>query len=235
VIKAYVLNYREALVNDFVLSEGGRTVRPLRSDIQDWRVTFVDTGLRATVGDRLLAVREHLGDDELFLANYSDALTDLPLPSLLDAHRASGAAASFLSVRPTFTFHLVSSQDGRLAIRSAAEADLRINGGFFAFGREIFDHLRPGEELVEAPFRRLIELDRLHAYRYDGFWAPMDTLKDQQRLEALYLRGNPPWAIWERDTPAPSGDPTLETYGVAEAIAAALPQLAPGRRNGSPA
>ncbi len=195
-IKEYFLNYREALVNDFVLSEGGRTVRPLRSDIQDWRVTFVDSGLRATVGDRLLAVREHVSDDDLFLANYSDALTDLPLPMLVEAHRASGAVASFLSVRPTFTFHLVSSEGGRLAIRSAAEADLRINGGFFAFGREIFDHLRPGEELVEAPFRRLIELDRLHAYQYEGFWAPMDTLKDKHNLEALAATGDPPWEVW---------------------------------------
>jgi len=205
-IKEYFLNYREAVMNDFVFSEGGRTVRPLRSDIQDWRITFVDTGLRATVGERLQAVREHVGGDEVFLANYADALTDLPLPEMVAHHRASGAVASFLCVRPTFTFHLVSSDGGRLAIRSAAEADLRINGGFFVLGRDIFDELRPGEELVEGPFRRLIERDRLRAYRYDGFWAPMDTLKDQQTLEALYLQGHPPWAVWERDAPAPADD-----------------------------
>jgi glucose-1-phosphate cytidylyltransferase len=73
-----------------------------------------------------------------------------------------------------------------------------VNAGFFAFRSEIFDYIEPGDELVEAPFRRLIEQGRLHSFRYDGFWAPMDTLKDVQNLEAQWEAGDPPWAVWSR-------------------------------------
>ena len=98
-------------------------------------------------------------------------------------------------------FHVVTlAEDDRVtAIRDVATADLWINGGFFVFRREIFDYIRQGEDLVEEPFRRLIAEDKLMAYPYDGFWAPMDTLKDKQHLEALLESGNAPWARWERN------------------------------------
>jgi glucose-1-phosphate cytidylyltransferase len=203
IIKEYFLNYREALANDFILSEGGRRVELLRSDIQDWRITFIDSGLRANVGQRLLSVRDHIGKDEVFLANYADALTDLPLPLMLERHVASNKIASFLCVRPGSTFHVVSCEDEKLAIKTVVEANLWINGGFFAFRKDIFDYIRPGEELVEEPFKRIIEKDQLLAYRYEGFWMPMDTLKEQQQLEALYMVGEPPWAVWEHPAQAP--------------------------------
>ena len=87
-IKDYFLNYSEAVSNDFVLSGGGRELKLLTQDIEDWRVTFVETGLNSTIGQRLRAVREHLGDDEVFLANYSDGVTDLHLPTVIDEFNA---------------------------------------------------------------------------------------------------------------------------------------------------
>ena len=204
VIKEYFLRYSEALSNDFILAEGGTKLDLLSTDIQDWRITFADTGHHSVVGQRLLNVRRHIGDDEMFLANYGDTLTDAPLDSLVDDFRRSGRIAAFLCVRPTYSFHLVEfGDDNRVTgIEHVQHSDTWINGGYFLFRREIFDYLRPGEDLVEAPFGRLIAEGQLMGFRYDGFWAPMDTLKDKQELDALYERGDPPWAVWRRQDPA---------------------------------
>ena len=200
VIKDYFLHYNEALSNDFVMSEGGRSVELMQTDIQDWRITFVDTGLQASVGERLRAVRRHLQDEELFLANYADVLTDVRMDELVADFRGRGQVAGFLSVRPRYTFHVVDSVDGgRVSgIRNVDESDLWINGGHFILRPTIFDYMEAGDELVERPFERLIEARQLMTYRHEGFWAPMDTLKDMQTLEELYQGGEPPWALWRR-------------------------------------
>ncbi len=200
VVKSYFLDYNEAISNDFVMEDGGRSLNLLQTDIQDWRITFAETGINTIVGQRLRAVRPYLGDDDVFLANYGDTLTDAPLPELVDAFLRTDNVAAFLAVRPTYSFHLVDSDpDGRVrSISHVREAETRINGGYFVFRKEIFDYIGEGEELVEEPFRRLIDEGRLMAFRYNGFWAPMDTLKDKQELDALYDTGAPPWAVWMR-------------------------------------
>lgn len=207
VIKDYFLRYNEALSNDFVLDGKAGAVTLLQSDIDDWRISFIDTGLNANIGERLRAVRSFVADDEMFLANYGDVVTDAPLDTFIEDFRKRGKLAAFISVRPTsYSFHVVRfGADGLVAgLDDVHSADIWINGGFFIFRREIFDYLRPGEELVEAPFARLIAENQLISYRYDGFWAPMDTLKDVQTLEAHYESGRAPWALWQRDR-APEG------------------------------
>jgi glucose-1-phosphate cytidylyltransferase len=201
VVKSYFLEYSEAISNDFVLSDGGRSLELLRTDIQDWRITFADTGVHTIVGQRLRAIRPYVEDEDMFLANYGDTLTDAPLPELIETFERSDAVAAFLAVRPTYSFHIVDSNPGGevRAIRSVDEADLRVNGGYFIFRRAIFDYIREGEELVVEPFRRLIDEGKLLAFRHDGFWAPMDTLKDKQDLDALHERGNAPWEVWLRN------------------------------------
>jgi glucose-1-phosphate cytidylyltransferase len=193
VVKDYFLHYEEALANDFVLD--GRDVQLLSSDMDGWRITFLDTGMRATIGERLKAAEEHVGDDELFLANYGDGLTDAPLDEMVTALADSGKTGLFISVRPSLTYHMVEAdEDGVVtSIGPIDSANVRINGGYFVFRRRIFDDINPGEELVEAPFRRLIERGELLAYPYDGFWEPMDTIKDKQKLDALLESGNVPW------------------------------------------
>jgi glucose-1-phosphate cytidylyltransferase len=197
-IKEYFLRYNEALSNDFVLSEGGRSLELLSRDIDDWRITFADTGLHSNIGQRLLAVRRYVESEEIFLANYGDNVSDAPIDEFIDDFRGRDAVAAFLLVKPTHSFHVAELDDGNrvTGIRHVADSGLRINGGYFIFRREIFDYLRPGEELVEEPFGRLIDARQLIAYPYDGFWAPMDTLKDYQTLEAMAERGRPPWAVW---------------------------------------
>jgi glucose-1-phosphate cytidylyltransferase len=197
-IKDYFLNYDECISNNFVLSKGGKDIQMLNSDIHDWSITFVDTGVHANVGQRLKAVQEHLRGEETFLANYSDGVTDMPLPEYLEHFQERGKIASFVSVRSPHTYHVISTKGDMVrSIQHINKSSIRINGGFFAFRNEIFDYLHEGEELVEQPFQRLIDQEELIAYRYDGFWAAMDTFKDRQQLEDLYTRGNAPWELWK--------------------------------------
>jgi glucose-1-phosphate cytidylyltransferase len=197
-IKNYFLNYSECTSNDFVMSEGGKKLDLINTDIQDWRITFAETGMNASIGQRLQAVEKYLGDDQEFFANYSDGLTDLPLPEQLDHFRKMNKIATFMSVTPRLSYHMVSSSDTGLVevIQDLSKGGLRINGGYFIFKRDIFKYMNAGEELVCEPFQRLIKEQQLLAYTYDGFWAAMDTFKDKQILYEIYSRGNAPWEIW---------------------------------------
>ena len=200
IVKNYFLNYNEYLSNDFVLSQGGKHLQLFHSDIEDWNITFVDSGLHSNIGQRLKAVERYLGDDEVFLANYSDGLSDLPLPEQITHFHQQGKIASFLCVVPNLSSHFVSfSEDGVVqAIDNVRAADLRINGGYFVFHRDIFRYMQDGEELVQEPFQRLVAQREVIAYKYDGFWGAMDTFKDRQHLDELCARGNAPWEVWKR-------------------------------------
>jgi glucose-1-phosphate cytidylyltransferase len=194
-IKDYFLNYNEALSNDFILTDGGRSVELLQRDIDDWSITFVNTGLQANIGERLRAVAQHLEGEEMFLANYGDVLTDAPLPDMVTKLTESDAVALFLCPRPTYTFHIVEMDgDNRVrGIEDVTKSGLRINGGYFVLRQEIFDFLDEKADLVDDAVSALIAENRVLAYPYDGFWAPMDTLKDRQTLEGLVASGRAPW------------------------------------------
>jgi glucose-1-phosphate cytidylyltransferase len=198
-IKEYFLTHNELLTSDFVLEGRGPDARVelLNSDPVDWRVTFVDTGLNLTIGERLKAIDPHLGDDDVFLATYGDGLTDAPLPDVIDAFYERDKIAMFLSVKPQFNAHLVAAQpDGTVTrVEHLSASDVRINGGFFVFKREIMDWIQPGDELVEETFERLIANGEVIAYSYDGFFRPMDTIKDRQNLEAMHESGRAPWIV----------------------------------------
>jgi glucose-1-phosphate cytidylyltransferase len=177
------------------LSNGGREIELLARDMDDWRITFVDTGAQTAIGQRLKMVEPFLGDDQVFLATYGDALTDVPLADVIATHEQSGQTAVLMSVRPRLDYHLLHSRpDGTVtSVERLTEADVRINGGFFVFRRDIFDVIGADEDLVEEPFARLIERGELLAYPYDGFWEPMDTIKDKQKLDGLFETGRAPW------------------------------------------
>jgi glucose-1-phosphate cytidylyltransferase len=196
-VKDFFLAYNEALANDFVLSGGGKDIRLLRTDIDKWSITFVDTGMQTTIGGRLKAVESFIGDDESFLATYGDGLTDAPLDQMIERLDAEQKTALFLQVRPTSNMHVVQTESNGLVrrIEDITTSDIFINGGYFVFRREILDLIEPGDELVERPFERLIESEQLLGFKYEGFWEPMDTLKDKQKLEALWESGRAPWRI----------------------------------------
>jgi glucose-1-phosphate cytidylyltransferase len=217
-IKQFFLNYDECLSNDFTFSNGGKSVALANSDIHDWNITFAETGLQSNIGQRLRAVQKYIGDDEAFLANYSDGLTDLDFDRYLAYARQHDAVATFLSMRPNQSFHLAKTDANGVvtSIQDVVQANLRINAGFFVLKREIFDYMRPGEELVIEPFQRLICERQLAAYEYDGFFAAMDTFKDKQQLDSLYESGRPPWEVWRAgrsETPRRSVPAAAETVG----------------------
>jgi len=200
-IKDFFLNYNECLSNDFVLSKGN--VELLGRDIDDWRITFVNTGLHANIGERLYAVRRYLEADEMFLANYADGLSNLCLPDQIARLKASDCVASMVCVPAPHTFHIVSMDGERRVskVEHVGESLVRVNGGFFVFRREVFDYMKAGEELVHEPFQRLIKERKLLAHPHDGFWANMDTFKDKQRFEDMLTRGDAPWKVWEKREP----------------------------------
>ena len=204
-IKNYFLEYEESVSNDFVLSRGGRKLEFMQRDIDDWRITFVDTGLGSTIADRLRLVETHLNGEEIFLANYSDGLTDFPLSQMIDEFSRRECYASFLSVQPRSssldTVHL--SDDGSVrSIRCMKDSDIWVNGGYFVLRKEIFRYIEPGEELVHEPFKRLISESRVWSQRYSGFWQCMDTFRDKQMLDELEASGAAPWCLWKNGHPA---------------------------------
>jgi glucose-1-phosphate cytidylyltransferase len=207
-VKDYFLNYAETTSNDFVLCGGD--VRLLGSDIKEWTITFVNTGLDSPIGERLRRVRPYVEGEETFLANYADVLTDAPLNDMIDVFKASDAVASLMAVPPQSAFHCVDVGDGNLvaSITTLQEMPLWENGGYFVMRPEIFDYLPEGGDLVTDACVPLAAEGRMLAYRHRGFWHPADTVKERTALEAAYRSGRSPWMVWEQPPEAPgSRDP----------------------------
>jgi glucose-1-phosphate cytidylyltransferase len=197
-IRDYFLNYREAMTNDFTLYAGEGRVELHGSDLDDWKITFVDTGLHSNIGQRLLRVKDYVANEEMFLANYADGLSDIPLDRQVDRFSGSEMIADFASVRSSQSFHAAhADNDGVVhAMGSLPDQQLWINGGYFVLRPEIFDYMEEGDELVEQPFKRLIDQRRLSTFRWDGFWKCMDTFKDKIDFDRMEARGNCPWMAW---------------------------------------
>jgi glucose-1-phosphate cytidylyltransferase len=206
-IKEFFLNYDEYLTGDFVLSNGKKKHKLFKSDVEEWKITFAETGLNSPLGERLLAVKKYVDDDEMFLANYSDGITDLHLPDLIDFSIKRGKIGVFITVKPSVVFHYVSTTKDYYVkdICQLNQTPLRINGGFFVFKNQIFDYINPGEDLVNEPFQRLIKKKELLAYKYDGFWASLDTYKDKQRLDELASKNASSWEIWNNNSQKKNG------------------------------
>ncbi len=196
IVKKYFINYKIAESSDCVISEFGSKVELIGEKPLDWRVTLVDTGVWRNIGERLCAVKHFVNNEEVFLANYSDGLSDAPLDDMIARFKASGKIGCFLAVHPPVSFHLAEFDERGTVnrIRSSHQSDVWINGGYFIFRREIFDYIEVGEELVVEPFNRLIKAGKLMAYKYEGFWRAMDTLRDRQILEEMVERGETPWS-----------------------------------------
>lgn len=209
-IREYFLSYNEAMSGDFTLDAGTRAVELHDRDFDDWKITFVDTGLHSNIGQRLLRVRKYLGSDQAFLANYADGLSDLPLDRQIAQFMAQQhLVASFAAVSSSQSFHVVSTDDAGIVTRMGAMPDqqLLINGGFFVFRSTIFEYIEEGEELVEQPFARLIAERRLAAFRWSGFWQCMDTFKDKISFDRMEARGTCPWMLWHKH---PASGPDLD-------------------------
>ena len=197
-VKDFFLNYDETRSNDFVLDGDGQ-VDLFKTDISEWRITFVDTGLHSEIGERLRRVRRFVADDEMFLANYADVFTNAPLHDIVQRFAASDAVASLLAVPPQSSHHVVDVDDTGLVTEVMPMRDLRQweNGGFFVLRQEIFDYLGEGDDLVGDAIPKLVKERKVLAYPYRGFWSPADTVKDRAQMEERYARGSCPWMVWD--------------------------------------
>lgn len=199
-IKSYFRSYDETAANDFVMKNGGRDIELLKRDIEDWRISFIDTGTGSNIGQRLMRVKHLLDGEDEFMANYADGLSDLNLETYIDWFRHKGKVASFVSIPAPHTFHVVDA-DAENQVRGlqlVSQSDVRVNGGFFIFKRAILDQIREGEELVLEPFSRLAAERQLLAYPYNGFWRNMDTFKDKIGLDEMWTKDQAPWRVWKR-------------------------------------
>jgi glucose-1-phosphate cytidylyltransferase len=200
VVKDYFVHYDETQSNDFTLMAGGRNIEMHSTDINDWNISFIDTGLHSTIGERLMRVRPLVENEDMFLANYADTLTDAPLDELIERfRRAPDAVASMLAVPPVSTHHVVEvADDGEVTgVRAVTDLMQYENGGYFVMRPSIFDELRDGEDMVPEAFDRLVPQRRLLAHRYSGFWRAADTFKDRAELENMFHRGQCPWMLWD--------------------------------------
>ncbi len=211
VIKKYFM-YKAGPTENVVSSNCCMVLRLTTPDMHGWIVNLVDTGENSNIGQRLLAVRDYIGDDEVFMANYSDGLTDLDLDLYVEHFFRQKRIASFLCVKPSQSFHVVDVDcDGQVRqLQPVGKSDLWINGGYFIFKRDIFDYICHGEELVQEPFYKLIAKGELVAYRNPGFWACMDTLKEKKMFDEMYACGDTPWAVWEASSNGAHERPQLE-------------------------
>lgn len=166
---------------------------------EPWRVTVVDTGAETMTGGRILRVREYVEDDT-FMLTYGDGVSDVDINALLDFHRASGKKATITGVQPAGRFGAMGIDDDQLvtAFQEKPKGDGGwINGGFFVCEPSVFDYIDGDDTFWERePLERMAEEKQLAAYLHDGFWQPMDTLRDKQQLEALWYSGKAPWRLW---------------------------------------
>lgn len=232
-VKDYFVRYDETQSNDFTLVAGGRDIQLHSTDITDWNISFIDTGLRSSIGERLMRVRALVEQEEIFLANYADTLTDAPLDALVERFRnAPEAVVSMLAVPPVSTHHVVEvgEHDEVTGVRAVTDLMQWENGGYFVMRPGIFDALREGEEMVPHAFARLVPQRRLLAQRYHGFWRAADTFKDRAELEDMFHRGECPWMLWDpnRSGAAPLTVPAVVPDPTASAVVpdAADPALA---------
>ena len=194
-VKEYFLNF-QALDSDFSIDLASGKVKHLRQSAKKWKLDLVDTGAETLTGGRLARLKPHLRRSGTFMLTYGDGVADLDIRKLFAFHKKHGKLATVTAVRPPARF-------GGMRFKGARVTEFKekpqtgegwINGGFFVFEPEVFDYLDGDATVLEgAPLENLTREGQLMAYKHQGFWQCMDTLRDRQLLETLWAGGNAPW------------------------------------------
>jgi glucose-1-phosphate cytidylyltransferase len=198
-IKEYVLGFR-ARYSDFTVDLSSGELAYERTDESAWKITLVDTGSETQTGGRLLRVADRVRPNGTFMLTYGDGVADVDVQALLEFHRRHGKLATVTAVRPPARFGAITiGEDGEVQqfVEKSQLDEGWINGGFFVFEPEVID-LIDGDsvELERAPLERLAADGELMAYRHEGFWQCMDTLRDKHLLDELWSSGSAPWKVW---------------------------------------
>lgn len=197
VIKDYFANYF-LHVSDVAFDVVNNKMQVLQNGAEPWRVTVTDTGLETMTGGRLKRARRYL-DEEDFCLTYGDGVADINLTQLIEFHRQQKTLATVTAVSPAGRFGaLVTSGNKVLSFREKPEGSGWINGGFFVLSPRVIDYIEGDQTTWEGdPLERLAREGQLAAYPHEGFWHPMDTLRDKHQLESLWSDGNAPWKVWK--------------------------------------
>lgn len=201
VLKNFFLNYKYYR-DDFEFSLSKDEPRFLTRKTEDWKITFIDSGVGAQTGERLMSVRNFIGEDENFGFTYGDGLSDIDLSKLASFHSSINLMVTMSGVLipnryGTFEFdtHIVKS-----FAEKPRDANSLINGGFFFIKREIFDFMTDADQNWERDvLPKLANIKQLGVFRHDGFWQSMDTVRDRNHLESLWSSNSAPWKIWAND------------------------------------
>ena len=198
ILKEYFANF---LLNssDVSISLKDNKITFLKNTSEAWRVTLIDTGLHTMTGGRLKRVESYLEGEENFFVTYGDGLADVDIRTTLKAHQSHGKIGTVMAVRPPGRFGALKLYGNKVVEFSEKTDgnDAFINGGFFVFSKRIFKFLRDDNSILEQePLRELSICGELHAFKHEGFWHPMDTLRDKTYLEVLWLNKGAPWKVW---------------------------------------
>lgn len=197
-IKEYFTNYFYHM-SDITVDMQNNKVEIHKNEAEPWKVTLVDTGDQTMTGGRVKRVQKYVGEED-FMLTYGDGLSDINIAELVKYHKKKQQFATLTAIRPAGRFGALNlSADGTVnefVEKPKGDGDY-VNGGFFVLGPQVFDYIKDDATIWErAPLENLAKDGQLNAYRYDGFWAPMDTLRDKQYLEGLWERNQAPWKKW---------------------------------------
>lgn len=198
VIKEYFANH--ALhTSDVTIDIASGELQMHVINAEPWRVTLVDTGDNSMTGERLRRVRSYLEGEDIFCFTYGDGLSNVDVNAQIKFHRSHGKLATITAVTPPPRYGALDIHDGYVTefVEKPSDSNTQINGGFFLLSQGVFDYIDTGNVPWEqTPLQRLATDRQLVAYKHDGFWQPMDTLRDKRHLEELWVSGNAPWKIW---------------------------------------
>jgi len=197
-IKDYFLNYC-ALNSDIMIDLAKGNVTLMNGAAEPWNVTLVDTGMGTQTGGRILRLRKYVEGDPFFFATYGDGVANIDIRRQIEEYRAAGCPCMLTAVRPPSRFGALELEHGK--VKSFTEKPQAgegwINGGFFIFSNRLFDFLKDDETILERePLESLAAGEELSAYMHEGFWHPMDTMRDVKRLNELWEKGEAPWKVW---------------------------------------
>jgi glucose-1-phosphate cytidylyltransferase len=199
-IKDYFANYH-AYSSDVTYDFRNSQTTIHRNDAEPWRITCIETGEGTLTGGRLKRAGDHL-DGDTFCMTYGDGVCDLNISNCIELHRQENALCTLTAVQPPGRFGAFTLTGGKANISQFHEKPLGdgswINGGFFVMEPEVIDYIDGDQTSWESePMKKLANEDKLFAYKHDGFWQSMDTLRDKMVLEEVWARGDAPWKLWE--------------------------------------
>lgn len=199
-IKEYFANYflhHSDVTFDF--TSGKNEISIHNNATEPWKVTLVDTGLHTMTGGRVRRIRDYVGN-EPFMLTYGDGVSDVDISDLLRAHQASGKLATLTAYQPNNRFGVldIDQDDSIRDFREKTQADGDwINAGFMVLEPAVFDYISGDSTVLERePLEQIARSGRLNAYKHEGFWQCMDTLRDKQLLEKLWAENAAPWKVW---------------------------------------